>query len=409
MISRERLLKVIIASSMFLFASISANADDLIRGKYCYTYGDSESLKDARDITKTLAIKNALESYKVFVPSTTKINNFTLTDDMVQTLSAGYLRDVKVLHHSENGRTICDTVTATVKPRDIEVFIEQEATKRQNVSVTSADNDQNKALQERCIDTRKEPKPVVDVTIEEMKAELIVQKEIDKADKYAKSGELDEALRTYSFALLLSKDDYQKHTINLDRGNAIFKKANLFSNKQDFKTAIKILNKGLSLDDTDDHEKYLYLSQRAYNYKFLGQYDMAMDDINRAMLVATCSEKTELYEIKSDILIQKEQYTIAIQYCNAVISSPDATQEIIQFAYYDCAVAYLNLKQYEKALIDINSALATVTLKSIQALCYNTRGMIYVNINQHENAMKDFQKACDYGIIPACRELKNKK
>ncbi len=292
MISRERLLKVVFASGMFLFASISANADDLIRS-------------------------------------------------------------------------------------------------------------------ERCIDTRKEPKPSVELTISEMKAEAIVEKEITKADKYEEAGNLDEALRAYSFALLLSKDDFQKNKIHIHRGHAIFNKASLLMSKQEFKTAIEILNKGLSLDDTDDHEKYLYLSQSADNYKALDQYDMAMDDINRAMLVATCSEKTELYEKICDVLIQKEQYANAIQYCNAIISSPDARQAFIELAYYDRAVAYMNLKQYEKALKDINKALVTAK-NPLQALCYNTRGMVYVNMNQHENAMKDYQKACDLGITPACRELKNK-
>lgn len=105
-------------------------ADETINGHYCYTYGDSESLKEAREVTKTLAIRNAIESYRIFVESTTKISNFALTNDIVQMLSAGYLKDITLVKHDEQGRTICDTIKATVKPSDIETFVKREVKKR---------------------------------------------------------------------------------------------------------------------------------------------------------------------------------------------------------------------------------------------------------------------------------------
>jgi len=112
------------------FLSNLSFADEIISGHYCYTFGDRESLKEAREITRTLAIRNAIESYKIYIESTTKLSNFTLTNDIVQMLSVGYLKNVNVDKHEEQGRTICDTIRATVKPSDIETFTKREVARR---------------------------------------------------------------------------------------------------------------------------------------------------------------------------------------------------------------------------------------------------------------------------------------
>lgn len=115
---------------IFLFTPSVSFADDTITGQYCYTYGDKESLAEAKEIARTLAIRNGLESYRVFVELTTKVTNFTLTNDLVQILSAGYLKNVSVVKHKEEGRTICDTITAMVNPAEIETVIRRETVQR---------------------------------------------------------------------------------------------------------------------------------------------------------------------------------------------------------------------------------------------------------------------------------------
>ena len=99
------------------------NADETIKGHYCYTYGDKESLKESKDLTRTLAIRNAIESYRVYIESTTNVRNFTLTNDIIQIVSSGYLKNMSVIDHSEEGRTICDTVEFTVSPQELEKVI----------------------------------------------------------------------------------------------------------------------------------------------------------------------------------------------------------------------------------------------------------------------------------------------
>ena len=64
---------------LIIFTVSNCYADEIIKGHYCYTYGDNESLKEAKEITRTLAIRNAIESYRVFITSASTVNNFQLT------------------------------------------------------------------------------------------------------------------------------------------------------------------------------------------------------------------------------------------------------------------------------------------------------------------------------------------
>ena len=100
-------------------------ADDAIQGHYCYTYGDRESLQEARELTRFLTIRNAIESYRTFMISTSDVKNFQLTNDLVQMISSGYLKDIKVIEHNEEGRTICETIKAMISPQAVENIIRQ--------------------------------------------------------------------------------------------------------------------------------------------------------------------------------------------------------------------------------------------------------------------------------------------
>ena len=105
-------------------------ADEVIKGHYCYTYGDNESLREARDITRTLAVRNAIESFGVYVVSTMTVKDFVLTDDLVNTISTGYLKDIEVLAHTEKDRTICDTIQGRISPDDVKAVIDQAISQR---------------------------------------------------------------------------------------------------------------------------------------------------------------------------------------------------------------------------------------------------------------------------------------
>lgn len=123
---------IIIFSSLSV-NTIPASAEEIIQGEYCYTYGDKESLMEAKQLTRTLAIRNAIESYRVYVNSTTHVNNFALTNDLIQTISSGYMKDIKVVSQSVEGRQVCEKLQATVSPRAIEEAIKREVQKRAEI------------------------------------------------------------------------------------------------------------------------------------------------------------------------------------------------------------------------------------------------------------------------------------
>jgi hypothetical protein len=77
-----------------------------------------------------LSIRNAIESYRVFIESSTKVKNFSLTNDLVQLIGSGYLKNIKVLEYTEQGRTICEKISGTVVPEQIEKVLKREVEKR---------------------------------------------------------------------------------------------------------------------------------------------------------------------------------------------------------------------------------------------------------------------------------------
>lgn len=106
-----------------LYASFSS-AQDTIRGTYSYTYGDSESLVEARQTCKELTIREAIESYYIFVESSTNVENYQVIEDIIQSIAAGFLKDVQVVEQTEEGRTITMTVEAKVIPDEVKQLVE---------------------------------------------------------------------------------------------------------------------------------------------------------------------------------------------------------------------------------------------------------------------------------------------
>ena len=68
-----------------------------IEGEYLHKYGDNESINQAKAFCKDMALRNAVESQQIFVSSISELKNFELTKDMIRSLSAGYIEDLKIV------------------------------------------------------------------------------------------------------------------------------------------------------------------------------------------------------------------------------------------------------------------------------------------------------------------------
>ncbi|WP_447974296.1 excalibur calcium-binding domain-containing protein [Nitrospira sp. Kam-Ns4a] len=92
-----------------------------------YTYGDGESLVQARQTARTLAVRKAVEQYQVQIRSASTIKNAQTVEDLVQTLAQGRAGNVTVLEQTERGRTIHTKVKVTILPLEPHGSLEQEA------------------------------------------------------------------------------------------------------------------------------------------------------------------------------------------------------------------------------------------------------------------------------------------
>jgi hypothetical protein len=118
----------LLAASLVIFwlTSIGAKSDRVeVVGEESYTYGDKESLLEAKEIARKLAIRRAIESYKVFVDSTSSVSDFRIVSDLIQTIAAGYLHDLKILEQTEQGRTIHVKVRAYIVPSEIQAVLDK--------------------------------------------------------------------------------------------------------------------------------------------------------------------------------------------------------------------------------------------------------------------------------------------
>lgn len=109
---------------LVLFIVISSNHcvwAETITGSACYRYSDNESINEARDIALSMAKRDALEGYSVFVSSSATVQNMVLKNDLIASLTAGLLRNLRISAKSEDPRQkqVCRTIQADVEPFEI--------------------------------------------------------------------------------------------------------------------------------------------------------------------------------------------------------------------------------------------------------------------------------------------------
>jgi hypothetical protein len=115
-------MKNIFLGLLFLIFGFQAAFAEMITGSSCYRFSDNETINQARDIAFTMAIKNALRGYYVFIDSTTKVGSGIMKEDLITILTTGVARKAQMTNKSENlpDREICRTIKAEVDPVEIE-------------------------------------------------------------------------------------------------------------------------------------------------------------------------------------------------------------------------------------------------------------------------------------------------
>jgi len=100
--------------------------------QYTYTYGDNESLLEAKSLCYSMAIRNAIESFRVYVLATSEVQNYHLKNDLIQMISSGYLEDTKIIEEDVVGQKVHYIIEAYLCPSKIERIIKQKIAKINN-------------------------------------------------------------------------------------------------------------------------------------------------------------------------------------------------------------------------------------------------------------------------------------
>lgn len=122
---RRKVVIGFIVIVMGLNTTVSAQRLDSVTGKGCYTYGDNETPINARKAAIIIAQEDAVTHHHVFVQSESKLKNFHLEEDLIQTASAAMLENVQVEKEEREAQKICVHITAKLSPVSVQELITQ--------------------------------------------------------------------------------------------------------------------------------------------------------------------------------------------------------------------------------------------------------------------------------------------
>ncbi len=112
-------------------AADTADKLESVRGSGCYRFGDEETPAKARRAAMAIAQESAIRTHRVFVESSSRVRNFQLEDDLIQTASAAILQNVVVEKEERKNQEVCITLTARLSPVSVEDLIRQRVQARE--------------------------------------------------------------------------------------------------------------------------------------------------------------------------------------------------------------------------------------------------------------------------------------
>jgi tetratricopeptide (TPR) repeat protein len=173
-----------------------------------------------------------------------------------------------------------------------------------------------------------------------------------------------------SHALKVTKNNYMAYN---NRGSA-------YAGLGQYQLAIEDLNKSILLKPNYN----LAYCNRGIAYNGLGQYLLAIEDFNKAVRLKPDFAST--YYSRGTVYSELGQYQRAIEDFNKVIRLESNYVD----AYNNRGNAYDKLGQQQLAIEDFNKA---IRLKPDDAKAYYNRGNAYAKLGQYQRAIEDFSKA----------------
>jgi hypothetical protein len=133
------ILPRLVILSLFVLPAI-ANAEEVtnVYGHACYMYGDNETPLTAKKSSLIMAKQAAVENYRIFVSSSSQVDMGELKEDLISSVSGGFLYGLKVDKQETNGREICTSVSAKLNTREVDDFIKSQIKKKKRASQKAA-------------------------------------------------------------------------------------------------------------------------------------------------------------------------------------------------------------------------------------------------------------------------------
>ena len=326
---------------------------EIYTGEGSYVMSEGENLGVAKERAKADAMRNSAEQAFVYVKSYSRMNNFNLEKDIIETMTANILKLIEnpyfyPLETVDNLEGVLIRVT---------------------VKVEISDSDISRWLNKD----------------EQEKSTLVAQMEALRNENEEQARIIEDLKRQLANNPQDTKQIYQK----ISDANKIFLsnqkvvEAWKLYDKSDYNGAIKLHSEAIELNPNNALAYY----GRAYAYDDLKDYQKAIEDCTKAVqfdsprLVDAYNNRGEAYR-KSGI------YAKAIEDYNKAI---ELNSNYFR-AYSNRGIAYRSLGNYDKAFADYNKA---IELNPNYEYVYNNRGWAYYCLKQYEKALKDFDKAIE--------------
>jgi tetratricopeptide (TPR) repeat protein len=162
-----------------------------------------------------------------------------------------------------------------------------------------------------------------------------------------------------------------------------------------FEKVIEAATKSLKFDP---HNQLNYLN-RAQAYYSIGELDKALADVKHASNYlqneATDPEKAGVYNLVARIYMKKCQWDKALIEINKAIRLSTNKGDRGEYSKYlvNRAAIYNGMRELEMSLDDLNTA---IHLAPKYAIAYKARGQLYKQLQQFDEAIKDFTSCLKY-------------
>lgn len=345
---KKFLSTLLIAGSLFLMPTTHAEVKTYTDvGEYYMS--DFETFEVAQQRAKQRAEQAVCEQAGVYVKSYSRMKNFNLEEDVIETLTSGILKILDTQFHREhfdnNTTLIRVTVKVQIDDSDIMRWLNKSESEREELIKQNAELRRVNAEQEK--------------QIEELKRQL--KAATSQSDK-----------EKISAQFVTEDNAFLSNQKVVEGWNRYYAK--------DYNGAIELHTEAITLNPNNALAYY----GRAYAYSELKDYRRVIEDCSKAVQFNS-SRLVDAYNNRGEAYRKLGDYALAIaDYNKALELNPNYYR-----AYNNRAIAYLRLKNYEQAFADYEKALQ---IKPDYALPYYNRGFAHLQLMNWAAAVEDFSK-----------------